>query len=134
MSSVASCEFGSTSGRVGAGPDLPIGYIGLSLGPQDPRGAPANCGTHKVNCRYMVSSINIRQKFMSSLFMKLSFIDLIRFRVDNARVFQRVSMNLNMTVGEDTCRLYCSVVILKALRLRPAFGESYRLLRVNQAK
>jgi len=22
------------------GPDLPIGYIGLSLGPQDPRGAP----------------------------------------------------------------------------------------------
>jgi len=34
-----------------AGPDLPIGYIGLSLGPQDPRGPPANCGTHRVNCR-----------------------------------------------------------------------------------
>jgi len=27
-------------------PDLPIGYIGLSLGPQDPRGPPTNCGTH----------------------------------------------------------------------------------------
>jgi len=29
--------------------DLPIGYIGLSLGPQDPRGPPKNCGTHRVN-------------------------------------------------------------------------------------
>ena len=28
------------------GPDMPIGYIGLSLGPQDPRGPPANCGAH----------------------------------------------------------------------------------------
>jgi len=58
----------------------------------------------------MISSINIRQNFMSSLFMKLSFINLIRFRVDrvdNARVFQQVFMNLNMTVGQDTCRLYC---------------------------
>jgi len=27
-------------------PDLPIGYIGLNLGPQDPRGSPKNCGTH----------------------------------------------------------------------------------------
>jgi len=34
------------------GPDLPIGYIGLSLGPQDPRGPPTNCGTHRVNGRY----------------------------------------------------------------------------------
>ena len=31
------------------GPDLPIGYAGLSLGTQDPRGPPANCGTHRVN-------------------------------------------------------------------------------------
>jgi len=30
------------------GPNLPIGYIGFSLGPQDPRGPPANCGTHRV--------------------------------------------------------------------------------------
>jgi len=29
-----------------AGPDLPKGYVGLSLGPQDPKGSPANCGTH----------------------------------------------------------------------------------------
>ena len=29
-----------------SGPDLPIGYVGLSLGPQDPRGPPTNCGTH----------------------------------------------------------------------------------------
>jgi len=34
------------------GPDLPIGYAGLSLGPQDPRGPPKNCCTHRLNCRY----------------------------------------------------------------------------------
>jgi len=47
-----------------AGPDLAIGNIGLSIGPQDPRGPPANCGTHRVNCRYMISSTTIRQNFM----------------------------------------------------------------------
>jgi len=26
-------------------------YVGL--GPQDPRGPPTNCCTHRVNCRYM---------------------------------------------------------------------------------
>jgi len=36
-----------------AGPDLPIGYVGLSLGSQDPIGPPANCGSQRVNCRYM---------------------------------------------------------------------------------
>jgi len=40
-------------------PDLPIGYVGLSLVPQDPRGSLANCVTHGVNCRYIISSINI---------------------------------------------------------------------------
>jgi len=39
---------------VHAGPDLPIGYIGLSLGPQDPRGPPTNCDTHRVNVRCMI--------------------------------------------------------------------------------
>jgi len=44
---------------------------------------------------------------MSSLFMKLSFILLIRFRIDNARVFQRVSMHLSMTVGQAACCAAC---------------------------
>jgi len=48
-----------------AGLDLPIGCVGLSLGPQDPRGPPANCDAHGVNCRSIISSTNIRQKFMS---------------------------------------------------------------------
>jgi len=39
--------------------------------------------------------------------VKFSFFHLFRFRVDNARVFQRVSMNLNMTVGHAACRLLC---------------------------
>jgi len=32
---------------------------------------------------------------------------LIRFCVDNAGVFQRVAMSLNMTVGQAACRLLC---------------------------
>jgi len=37
--------------REDSGSDLPIGY---SLGPQDPRGPPKNCGTRRVNGRYMI--------------------------------------------------------------------------------
>jgi len=48
-------------------------------------GPPTNCGTHRVNCRYMIISRNIRQKLMSYLFMKFSFIQLIRFLGDNTR-------------------------------------------------
>jgi len=47
-----------------SGPDLPIGYIGLNLGSQDPRGLPANCGTHRINCLCMISSTIFRQSFM----------------------------------------------------------------------
>jgi len=32
---------------------------------------------------------------------------LFNFCGDNARVFQRVSMNLNMTVGQAACQLLC---------------------------
>ena len=49
---------------IGAVPDLPRGYIALSLGPQDPRGPLAKCSTHRVNCRYMIRSTIIRQNFM----------------------------------------------------------------------
>jgi len=55
------------------------------IGSQDPRRPPANCGTHGVSCRYVISSINIRQNFMSELFIKFSFIHLMRFRIDNTR-------------------------------------------------
>jgi len=50
--------------KLEAEPDLPIGYMGLSLGPQDPWGHPANCGMHRVNCRYMISSTIICHNFM----------------------------------------------------------------------
>jgi len=29
-----------------------MGFVGLSVGIQDPRGPLANCGTHRANCRY----------------------------------------------------------------------------------
>jgi len=35
---------------------------------------------------------------------------LFNFRGDNARVFQRVSMNLNMTVGQAACQLLCRYI------------------------
>jgi len=76
--------------------DLLIGYVGLSQGPQNPRGPSANCGTHRVNCRYMISLAIIRQNFASSFFIKFSLIHLIRFRVDNTGVLKRVSMNLSL--------------------------------------
>jgi len=38
--------------------------------------------------------------------VKFSFFQLCGFRVDNARVFQRVSINLNMTVGQAAYRLF----------------------------
>jgi len=32
---------------------------------------------------------------------------LFNFRDDNTRVFQQVSINLNMTVGQAVCQLLC---------------------------
>ena len=69
------------------------------------KGAPTNRGTHRVNGQYIISQIKLRLKLMSELlFTKFSFIQL---PCDNARVFQRVSMNLNMTVGQAVCQLLC---------------------------
>jgi len=84
-----------------------MGFIGLSLGPQDPRGRPANCVTHRVDCWYMISWINVRKHSVSYLFMKFRFIHLLRFLDDNAWVFQRVSTNLNMNVCQAACRIFC---------------------------
>jgi len=57
--------------------------------------------------------------------MKCGFIHLTRCRADNVTVFQRVSMNLKMTVGQAACR--SSDVLFKACWLRPVFAESYRI-------
>jgi len=92
---------GSTKVKV-PGPDLPIGYISLSLGPQDPWGLPANCGTHGANCWYTISSISIPENLWFNYSRNLILFSQ-RFLVDNARVFQRVSMNLNKAVGEAAC-------------------------------
>jgi len=58
-----------------------------------------------INCIW-TSGKRKRMK-ISRLFMKLSFIHPFRFRGDNARVFQQISMNLDMTVGQAACQLLC---------------------------
>jgi len=68
------------------------------------------CNLLRINATFIENKCNfltflLQQKL--ALFMKFNFIHLIRFRCDNARAFQRVSMNLNMTVGQATCRLLC---------------------------
>jgi len=55
----------------------------------------------------MINSTIIRQNFMPKLFVKFSFFQLFSFRVVNARVFQRISMNLNVTVDQAACPLLC---------------------------
>jgi len=85
--------------------DLPIGYIGLSLGPQDPRGPPKNCGTHRVNAGIWSFRLNFVKNVCLNYYSRnlVSF----NFRGHHARVFQRVSMNLNMTVGQAAHTKYC---------------------------
>jgi len=90
-------------------------------------GPPANCGTHRVNCRNVISSTIISQNFMLELFVKFIFFHVFRFRVDNARVFQRISINLNMTVGQAACRLLrrytqCTLAASFSLRMNQAKG------------
>jgi len=55
---------------------------------------------------------------------------LFNFRGDNASVFQRVSMNLNMTVGQAACQLLCRYT--QSTLAASSFAESYRLLRVKR--
>jgi len=50
--------------------------------------------SHRVNCRCMISSINICQQLMSKLFIKFSFIHLIRFRVETP-LRQRLPMSFH---------------------------------------
>jgi len=63
--------------------------------------------------------------------MKFSFIHPFGFRVVNASVFLRVSMNLRQhLLVTPHSKLQCR----HTHRSAAMFAESYRLLRVNQAK
>jgi len=64
VESVTLLRMGTRPFRFLPGPDLPIGCVNLSLGPQDPREPPANCGTHRVSCRFMIALVNFRQNFV----------------------------------------------------------------------
>ena len=88
--------------RVDSWSDLPIGY---SLGPQDPKGPPKKCGTQES----MAGISSCRLNFVKNVCLNYYSQNLVsfNFRGDNARVFQRVSMNLNMTVGQAACQSLC---------------------------
>ena len=63
--------------------------------------------------------------------MRFSFHHLIKFRVDNVGVFQRVSVNRNMTVGKAAYEIVSSY--LKHVGCVLSLAVSCRLLCVNQA-
>ena len=90
--------------RVDSGSDLPIGY---SLGPQDPMGPPQTV----IRIASMASVWSLRLNFVKNLCLNYYSGNLVsfNFRGDNTRVFQRVSIrvNLNMTVGQAKCQLLC---------------------------
>jgi len=90
-------------------PDLPIGYTGLSLGPQDPRGPLQQT---VVRIESMAGIWSFRLNFVKNLCLNYYSRNLVLFNFggDNARVFQQVSMNLSMTVGQATCRLLCRYI------------------------
>ena len=84
--------------------DLPIGY---SLGPQDPRGPPKTV----VRMESMAGIRSFRLNFIKNVCLNYYSQNLVsfNFRSDNTRVFQWVSIrvNLNMTVDQAACQLLC---------------------------
>jgi len=80
---------------------------GCSLGPQDPRGPPKTV----VHIESMAGIWSFRLNFVKNVCLNYYSRNLVwfNFRGDNARVFQRVSIrvNLNMTVGQAACQLLC---------------------------
>jgi len=55
----------------------------------------------------MAGMLSFRLHFLNKLRLNYYSQNLVlfNFRGDNARVFQRISMNLNMTVGQAACQL-----------------------------
>ena len=107
-------------GCVHSGPDLPIGYAGLSLGPQK----SANCGTHRSIAVTVYDQFD-KYTFVSNFCFSFLFIwsDFVSITPGSSNEFSWISEWPLVKPHAD-----CSVDILKALWPRPAFGESCRLL------
>ena len=93
-------------GYVHSNPDLAIGHVSLSLGPQDPRGPPANCGRHGVNCRYCISVVfnlfcSLKSTSVSVCFQGIS-------RLPSAFVFLRwlklAHISIQVCTFHDGCK------------------------------
>ena len=111
-------------------PDLPIGNIDLSLGPQDPRGPQKTV----VRVESMAGVCSFRLNFVKNLCLNYYSRNLVLFIFcdDNAKSsneFPWISISLLVKLHANYC-----VDILKARWLRPAFAESYWLLRVTLSK
>ena len=60
-----------------------------------------------VRIESLAGTWSVRQMFVNSFCLHYSWNSHNQISCCNARVYQRVSMNLNMTVGHDACRLKC---------------------------
>ena len=91
----------------GPGTETSLTPLGYSLGPQDPRGPPKTV----VRIYAMAGMWPFRLNFVKNACLDYYSRNLVsfNFRGDNARVFQRLSIwvNLNMTVGQAACQLLC---------------------------
>ena len=74
-----------------------------------PKASRSKGASNKLVCIVNGRIWSFRLNFVKSLCLNYYSRNLVlfNFRGDNARVFQRVSMNLNMTVGQAACQLLC---------------------------
>jgi len=90
-------------------------------------GPPANCGTHRVNCRQTISLTIIRQNCVPYSWNLVFFTcsDPVLITPGSSNEFPWISIWRLVKPHADYC-----VDIQNARWLRPVFTESYRLLRV----
>jgi len=74
-----------------------------------PRASRSKGGSNKLVCIVNGRIWSFRLNFVKNLCLNYYSRNLVlfNFRGDNARVFQRVTINLNMTVGQAACQLLC---------------------------
>ena len=110
--------------------DFPVVYVGLSLGPQDPRGLQQTVA--RIESRAGIKSVRLNFVKIWCLNYYSRNLVLFNFRVitpESSIEFPGISIWRLVKPYVKYC-----VDILKACWLRPVFAESYRLLCVTPSK